>query len=118
ARTRGIVTLGPHWDAVRRRIFFQETPFSLLGAIWLQLVSAINGDVQSRRCENCGRWLELTPGKNRSHRLTCSQTCRNRLYLNRQAHARKLRAAGKSVKQIAKQLPGSDETTIRKWLTQ
>jgi predicted nucleic acid-binding Zn ribbon protein len=104
------------WDCDRHTLQFRDQPTSLLAAISLQLALAIQNATPFRRCEVCGRPFELAPGKNRSDRQTCSQTCRNRLHLNRQARARELHAAGKTLKQIAKQL-GSDESTIEGWLT-
>jgi hypothetical protein len=114
---RKLIGLEPRWDASCGRVVLQNTPLSLLGAIYLQFVLAINNVTSSRRCEACGRWFEVAPDRSRSDRTTCSGTCRTRIYRDRQDRARRLFAKGKKPKQIAKEL-GSDENTIKKWITE
>jgi hypothetical protein len=91
-------------------------PDSLLPALWLQLALAIAGKKEYRRCSECGRPFELGPGGSRTSRLTCSAACRNRAYRERQERARQLHAAGKTFKQIAKELD-SDLKTVKGWVT-
>jgi hypothetical protein len=110
------VALHPRWNSSRQRVVLAETPLTLMGAICLQFALAVNEDTPSRRCEACGRWFEVAPDRSRADRTTCSGTCRTRLYRDRQEQARRLVTQGKKPKQIAKEL-GSDEATIRKWVT-
>jgi hypothetical protein len=116
AGMENLVALRPRWVALPGRAVLQEIPLSLLGAIYLQFAQAVNQDTPARRCEACGRWFEVAPDRSRVDRTTCSGTCRTRLYRDRQERARRLFAQGKKPKQIAKEL-GSDEVTIRKWIT-
>jgi hypothetical protein len=112
----GTISLALSWDHRGRAVHLTCQPHSLIGAIGLQLALAIQNATPAKRCEGCGRWFELAPGKNRPDRTTCSQTCRNRLYLHRQKEARELHAAGKTPRQIAKVL-ASDEQTVKRWLS-
>jgi hypothetical protein len=104
------------WDSSTNRAVLQEIPKSLIGAIFLQFSQAIHSDRECRRCQACGRWFELAPGVNRSDRLTCSDSCRSRAYRDRQDRARQLAAAGKSFREIAKEL-GSTVAKVKKWVT-
>lgn len=49
---------------------------SLAAAIWLQLLLAINGNREYKRCEGCGGWWDATDA--RSDKITCSESCRKR----------------------------------------
>jgi hypothetical protein len=103
------------WHAGRNRTLLQDTPRSLLGAIYLQFAQAIHGGRKPRRCHVCGRWFDLAPGLNRKDRETCSGTCRTRAYRERQEEARLLREQGRSLKVIAKQLE-TNVKTVEKWV--
>jgi hypothetical protein len=50
-------------------------PTSLLGALWLQFLRAVLGQVVVRKCANpsCPEWLVLKPG---SRQKTCAGKCR------------------------------------------
>jgi hypothetical protein len=104
------------WHAGRNRSLLQDTPRSLLGAIYLQFAQAIHGGRKPRRCQVCGRWFDLAPGLNRKDRETCSGTCRTKAYRERQEEARQLREQGRSLKDIAKQLE-TNLKTVEKWVT-
>ena len=58
-------------------------PLSLIGAIWLQLSAAIDGNREYRRCECCGTWFEVRPPVTRGSRKYCSAACRTRSYRQR-----------------------------------
>lgn len=47
---------------------------SLIAAMWLQLLLAIDGKRKYRSCPVCGRWWDATAA--RSDKLTCSDRCR------------------------------------------
>lgn len=60
---------------------FHLVPRTLLGAIWLQLARAIDGDKQFPACDECGRPFEVSRerhiGKKKSAKF-CSGACRQR----------------------------------------
>jgi hypothetical protein len=52
------------------------SPLNLLGALWLQLARAIDGDKEYRACQHCGSWFEIgSTGYSRARRF-CSNRCR------------------------------------------
>lgn len=52
------------------------SPLNLLGALWLQLARAIDGDKEYRACQHCGNWFEIgSTGYSRARRF-CSNRCR------------------------------------------
>lgn len=59
-------------DAVGLRLTFEAR--SLLGAMWLQLALAIDGNRSYERCPECGNWWDATGA--RSDKKTCSDKCR------------------------------------------
>lgn len=59
------------------------TPISLLGAIWLQLLLAIEHNVDLRRCLVCGDWFEIGAGRVRREKKYCSGKCKQHAYRNR-----------------------------------
>jgi hypothetical protein len=112
----GLVSVALVWDRSKGHPVPQVIPRHLWGAILLQFANAIGGDRLHQRCPACGRWFELSPQLNRADRQTCSGSCRTALHRRRRRQAGELRAAGKSPRQIAKEL-GSDLNTVKKWLS-
>jgi hypothetical protein len=104
----------PYCDPGSKVIYLADKPEDLGGAIWVQLFQAIQKSISARRCEGCGRWEEVGPGKLRRHSRTCGQACRTRIYFGRKEEARQLYAAGKTIKSIARRL-GKEERQIEKW---
>jgi hypothetical protein len=104
------------WETARGRPGVRFGTTSLLTAMWLQFALAVEYDKQYRRCRECGKWFELTPGVNRTSRQTCSNACRNRGYQRRQEDARRMHAEGKTLNQIAKELD-TDVKTVKGWVT-
>lgn len=103
------------WDRDEGRLRLHLRPASLLGALWLQLAQAIDGNADYRRCRVCAAWFELRPDRNRTSRAYCSDACRVKAYRGRQARARVLKADGQDVEAIARELD-SDVATIQKWI--
>jgi hypothetical protein len=101
------------WSRERAAPVLQWLPRHLFGAMCLQLALAVSEGKEYRRCSVCGKWFELAPDVNRKSRLTCSSSCRNKLYRERQDEARRLHAAGKTAKQIAKTLRADPEAVAR-----
>jgi hypothetical protein len=93
----------------------QIAPSSLWGLIVLQFAKAVEGERRYQRCAVCRRWFLLAPGVNRADRQTCSGTCRNRAYFQRQQRAREMHAQGKTAAEIAREL-GSDLKKVRAWI--
>ena len=90
-------------------------PFTLHGAMWLQLARAAAGDHEFRQCRQCGQWYEVSPAVNRKSKLYCKERCRSQAYRERKTAAREMREAGRTVRQIASELE-SDVSTVRGWL--
>jgi len=99
-----------------KRLEFGVHPRDFMSAFLLQFAFAITGNKKYQKCPSCGRWFELQPGLNRANKVTCSQSCRTRAYRQRQDRARELKANGKTVRAIAKEL-GSNIETVKGWLT-
>lgn len=91
------------------------SPVNLHGAMWLQLARAVSENAAFRRCDQCGRWFEVSPKITRKSRKYCSEPCRTQAYRARIATAKQMRADGKSLAQIAEEL-GSDKETVRRWV--
>jgi hypothetical protein len=91
-------------------------PSCLADAIWLQMAASVGQAGDVRQCEACGVYFKLSVGVNRADRKTCSNACRNRALRRRQAQARELRIAGKTLREIAKEV-GSDVPTVKNWVS-
>jgi hypothetical protein len=103
------------YDPNTGRLVFRMVPQTLIGALWLQFTQAISGNKELRQCGGCEKWFEVSPGPQmRTTRQFCSVACRLRAFRKRQ-QARELRAAGKSVRAIARTL-GVEIEVIKKWL--
>ncbi len=102
------------WTRVSPDLRIQLVPCSLIGALWLQLATAIDGDRDYRRCEACKRWFEVS-AKVRGDAKFCKQSCRFRAYRQRQQRARELSAQGITAQEIAR-LIDSDLKIVKGWL--
>jgi hypothetical protein len=104
------------WDWTRRNpdLRMQLVPTSLIGALWLQLAAAIDGDRDYRRCEACKKWFEVS-AENRIDAKFCQQSCRFRAYRQRKQQARELADRGMPPQEIAA-LVDSDLKTVKGWL--
>jgi hypothetical protein len=91
----------------------------LAGFLLFQFARAWLGDWQLRRCDGCGKWFRLLPAVNRANRTSCSNSCRVNLCRRRRRQAvqlaEQLRAEGKSMREIAREV-GSDMDTVKGWL--
>ena len=54
-------------------------PHTMLGALWLQFLRAVDGDRTYRRCRACRRWCEVGSEAKRMNSWCCRATCRMRL---------------------------------------
>jgi hypothetical protein len=106
---------GLGWDPEKRQPFLSPQVRDLWSAICLQFAAAVAGDKSFEQCRSCGKWFELAPGVNRAGRLTCSATCRQRVYRGRMERARELHAEGRTVKEIAREV-GSSVAAVRRWV--
>jgi hypothetical protein len=104
------------WHIRAKRPAVKVSPRHLRDAMYLQLAQAMLGDKKYRPCKACGRWFELSPGRSRTDRVTCSDSCRVRMYRERQRLARDFHGKGLTLKEISKELD-SDVSTIRKWVS-
>jgi hypothetical protein len=104
--------------AVPRTLGLFFVPRSLLGYLWLQLAEAVARKKTFRRCKVCDMWILIAAegDGSRASRLTCSNTCRMRLYQERMKEAARLFAKGRTVDQIARQL-GAESNRVRRWVS-
>ncbi|WP_374712146.1 hypothetical protein [Symbiobacterium terraclitae] len=73
------------FDAGKGRMALRVTAKCLLGALWLQFAQGVEGFKEYRQCGECGTWYELTPDKNRTNKLYCSNACKQKAYRRRRA---------------------------------
>jgi hypothetical protein len=90
-------------------------PVDLLTGLWLQFAQAVAENKTYARCKECHGWFESSAPGTRNTRLYCSDSCKVTAYVNRKDRAVELKAEGKSVKQIAKELE-TDKDTVKRWL--
>jgi hypothetical protein len=103
------------------KVVLQIVPENLLAAMWLQFAQSIaanKGYKDFRACKECGKWFELShkqEDRRTVRREFCSDPCKSRDYRRRKERAQSLKAEGKPVKVIAKELD-TDVETIKKWV--
>ncbi len=85
ARLSAEPILSVRYSASSAALMPAATPLSLLGAMWLQLASAIGRNVTWRRCALCGKWFEVSAKGSRSDKVFCSSICRVKAHRHRQA---------------------------------
>ncbi len=102
------------WQPESRKMTFQISPHTLLGALWLQFSQAVSGDKSFQSCIQCGKLFEIAQGRRKS-RMFCSDACRFKAYRERQTKARELHSQGVSIENIAQELD-SKPKTIKGWL--
>ncbi len=95
-------------------------PNNLLGAMWLQLATAVEEDKRFRKCpaRSCPVvWFEVSTGPLgvRDDAEFCSARCRHTAYRDRKTAARRLQRDGVSVKEIAGRF-GITVAQARGWL--
>lgn len=104
------------WDEARGGMALHFVPRDFLAGLWLQFAQAFTGNKDHGRCDNCGAWFEISRDAARESRVYCSPACKQRAYRGRRDKAVELKAAGKKVSEIAKEL-GSNVDTVREWLS-
>ena len=92
-------------------------PRHLLGALWLQLARAVDGNKDYGQCLTCENRFEISLQETgyRTNRSYCSDACRSKAYRERQLRAHQFAAQGMAIEAIAEAL----ETTTPKvqgWL--
>ncbi len=92
-------------------------PKNLLGAMWLQLALAVEGDLRYQRCPQCKTWFKVPSKANRPSTTFCSPKCRVQAFRGRQAQARAMAARRVPLAKIADQL-GSKVSVVRAWVSQ
>ncbi len=73
------------WDPEEAELVNCAVPSSLLGAIWLQFALSVERGSSFRRCQECGKWFEVSPKTGRSDKLFCSTVCRVKAFRKRKA---------------------------------
>jgi hypothetical protein len=87
----------------------------LVQALWLQFAYVVANQSEVRLCQGCGK--PFTTGDVRSDKTCCSDSCRQRVCYRRKSTARKMRAEGGKLREIAKAM-GTDMKTVKGWLGQ
>src|SRR5215469_5959871 len=77
---------------------------NLLVGLWLQFAQAVAENKSYARCKECETWFETSIPGTRKTRVYCSDTCKVKAYMERKDRAVRLKAEGKTVKQIAHEL--------------
>jgi hypothetical protein len=90
-------------------------PANLFACLWLQFARIMSSDKEQRVCPGCGRWFEVKAKGTRSDRRYCSDPCRKRVHREKRERARRLHAAGRKVKDIARELE-TDVGQVKKWV--
>jgi hypothetical protein len=114
-----------HWNdrglvPLRFRDGLRVEPQTLLGAMWLQLATAIEEDKQFAQCHARGCrliWFEKSTGQlgRREDAAFCSPRCRHTAYRDRKAQARQMFKQGTPIGHIAKEL-NTERDTVRAWV--
>lgn len=119
----------PKWQPSSTLVVQVEVT-KLIVALWLQFALAVSESKQFRRCEWCSKPFEVSrervggKRKGRSDKLFCCDSCRVKSYLHRRETAARLRAQGKSLREIAKEVGPLGKTvrknmaTIKRWLAE
>jgi hypothetical protein len=103
------------WKGERDRLSLGVQPVSLLGALWLQVASAVSFAKQFQTCGECGSAFEVSRQVARKSKRYCSDACRIRNFRARQERARQMKAQHRPVKEIARALD-TDVETVKKWV--
>ena len=104
-------------DAAQGTARLYVTPTSLLGAMWLQFAEAISEQKEYGRCLLCGKPFEISTAEAgaRTNRRFCTDVCKNRFHYRKRLDARRLRANGALLKEIAAQFK-TTVPAVQKWL--
>lgn len=102
-------------NPVQRKFAFEMRVEGLEQALWTQFVVAVIDDLRFQDCLSCGKPILLTPDRTRSDRKYCSNTCQMRAYRHRMGKAKKMRLAGKTLREIAKEF-NTTLATVRAWI--
>jgi hypothetical protein len=123
AKTEGVVKTRLMYLRETDRLGLLVVPVTLLGAMWLQFMQAVDGKREYRACRACGTWYAVSSdeGGVTRRREFCSDACKARDYRRRRDRARELKAGRKTLPQIVKQLSAegleTDAATVKKWIT-
>ena len=88
---------------------------TLLGAMYIQLVTAVEAGVEHRACMVCDKWMTVRSERRRADSALCSKRCRAKATRERRKAARELHRAGRTPKQIADEV-GFPVKRVRSWL--
>jgi hypothetical protein len=103
-------------DPADLRQKFRCVPKDLLGALWVQLARAVDGNLLHRKCKGCGRWFEVSQeAGRRSQSVFCSDACKSLDYRHNREEAARLHGEGLTDQKIAKQL-GKSVASVRNWI--
>ncbi|GAG22330.1 unnamed protein product, partial [marine sediment metagenome] len=93
----------------------------LAKVLWLQFAQAVAGELDVRLCSTCGKPFDVR-GQTRSDRTFCSNNCKVKHLYHRKSKAKKMRAEGESLREIARATGAPSKTlrenlkTIKRWL--
>jgi hypothetical protein len=109
--------LEPEAGLVKGKIQLTVKHPDLLSFLWFSLGHAVLDKRQFKQCQACDKWFTVHPKMNRSHKTTCSSSCRFQLYRLRKKRAFELHQEGWTIKRIAKELEAEAEK-VKNWINQ
>jgi hypothetical protein len=71
------------WDTANSKLKGEVVGSSLADLLMVQLGSALDADIDHRRCEECQTFFPVHPGLGRPEKKYCSDACRMRAYRRR-----------------------------------
>lgn len=83
-RTSGYIFVEVAEDA-EKPCRLELRPRSLLAGLWMQLAVAVDDNLEFKRCIECGKSYNATPGAARKTKSYCSDACRAHAYRRRKA---------------------------------
>jgi len=114
---RGHVAPLTHLRLEDRSIVLRIMPLSLEGLVWWQLAQTMQGQSDYQICAQCPNPIRVGAGCGaRTDTRFCSTRCKQRYHEERGRRARQLRADGKTLAEMAKELDTTQET-VKRWLT-
>jgi hypothetical protein len=99
------------------RVILDVMPRNLLNALWYQFALAVVQNTEFRQCPSCSSWFAVSPDRRRADAQYCKEACRVRAYKNRRKEARRLHGAGKTLREIAREL-STTVKAVKGWVTE
>lgn len=106
------------WDPFEKKVQFGGVATSLLGALYYQFSLSVMTGRQTKLCQACGNYFEITGNKNtktRSDRRYCTSKCKTNYNRLKEARALEMFQSGAKPNNIATAL-NTNIKTIKRWI--